>query len=193
MTLEIRQHFVNGMTWSATTQVKRGAVVVPVNDLMRLPDDEAILMIRSMIETAQYAYACDRADYILSSNITGRYWYLSVLNHLADTEDLLRKFAERDSDIAEALALIEKAKAEKQARDNGKSTAKQMRSDARKRYDSLFVEVGRRDGFFCASCGHAGNDLQIDHIEPVAKGGTNDLSNLQLLCPPCNLTKTDKG
>jgi len=29
----------------------------------------------------------------------------------------------------------------------------------------------------------------VDHVQPLSKGGTNDPSNLQILCAPCNLTK----
>lgn len=32
----------------------------------------------------------------------------------------------------------------------------------------------------------------VDHVVPLAKGGTNWPSNLQLLCPTCNLVKQDK-
>jgi len=32
----------------------------------------------------------------------------------------------------------------------------------------------------------------VDHIIALAKGGTNWPSNLQLLCPPCNMAKHDK-
>ena len=31
--------------------------------------------------------------------------------------------------------------------------------------------------------------MGIDHIEPVAHGGTDELSNLQVLCRSCNQTK----
>ena len=30
---------------------------------------------------------------------------------------------------------------------------------------------------------------QLDHIEPLARGGRNDDRNMQLLCPPCNRSK----
>lgn len=42
----------------------------------------------------------------------------------------------------------------------------------------------------CACCrvGLSSN-YHADHIEPLARGGSNDIANIQLLCPACNLSK----
>jgi hypothetical protein len=40
----------------------------------------------------------------------------------------------------------------------------------------------------CAKCGST-NDLCIDHIVPLSKGGTNTIDNVQPLCRRCNTSK----
>jgi len=43
----------------------------------------------------------------------------------------------------------------------------------------------------CFWCGESLNGLaHRDHIEPLARGGRNDVSNLVMACPPCNLDKS---
>lgn len=45
-----------------------------------------------------------------------------------------------------------------------------------------------RDGHHCRHCGSP-ERLEIDHIVPIARGGSNHLENLQVLCRPCNARK----
>ncbi|MBD2107013.1 HNH endonuclease [Nodosilinea sp. FACHB-13] len=54
--------------------------------------------------------------------------------------------------------------------------------------------VLNRDNHQCKSCGKKSSEvkLQIDHILPLAKGGVNDISNLQTLCKGCNQKKSAK-
>lgn len=54
-------------------------------------------------------------------------------------------------------------------------------------------EVLARDEFTCQSCGSKAPNvtLQVDHIKPVSKGGTDDLKNLRAVCVTCNLGKSD--
>jgi 5-methylcytosine-specific restriction endonuclease McrA len=42
----------------------------------------------------------------------------------------------------------------------------------------------------CAEC-NATSYLEFDHIIPVAKGGSNEDANVQLLCRGCNSKKSD--
>ena len=56
--------------------------------------------------------------------------------------------------------------------------------------------VLKRDNYTCKKCGGSpGKDqtieLEIDHIIPVAKNGTNEVINLQTLCRECNQGKKD--
>lgn len=45
----------------------------------------------------------------------------------------------------------------------------------------------------CAGCGSKlGKNFDRDHIMPLALGGSNRASNIQLLCPPCNGSKSAK-
>lgn len=50
--------------------------------------------------------------------------------------------------------------------------------------------VWQRYGGRCAEC-TADTYLEFDHIIPVAKGGGNSETNIQLLCRKCNLAKSD--
>jgi len=59
----------------------------------------------------------------------------------------------------------------------------------RRRSDRLTIIKNK--GGKCKACGDTEN-LQLDHIKPIAKGGTNDLDNLQVLCKMCNLHKGQK-
>jgi hypothetical protein len=43
----------------------------------------------------------------------------------------------------------------------------------------------------CVICGFSG-DTHVDHILPVANGGTRELSNLQPLCWQCNKKKSNR-
>ena len=51
--------------------------------------------------------------------------------------------------------------------------------------------VFERDHHKCQKCG-ATEDLTIDHIIPLALGGSNDLSNFHTLCQSCNSSKGNR-
>lgn len=59
---------------------------------------------------------------------------------------------------------------------------------------TLRYEVLKRAGFHCELCGVAADvkALEVDHIIPRVKGGTDEPSNLQALCYSCNAMKRDR-
>lgn len=59
---------------------------------------------------------------------------------------------------------------------------------------NIRFEVFKRDKFTCQYCGASAPDviLEIDHLKPVSKGGTNDLLNLVTSCRDCNRGKTNR-
>jgi 5-methylcytosine-specific restriction protein A len=62
-------------------------------------------------------------------------------------------------------------------------------------WDKLRKQVMQRDCGICQSCrkqGRATIAQAVDHIISKAKGGTDDLDNLQCLCNPCHDTKTQE-
>lgn len=50
--------------------------------------------------------------------------------------------------------------------------------------------VWQRDGGRCVRCASE-EDLQFDHVIPVARGGGNASENVQILCGSCNRAKSD--
>jgi len=65
-----------------------------------------------------------------------------------------------------------------------------------------FVRAGKwwavlaRDKWKCLSCGRFAREdgvlLEVDHIIPRSKGGSDDMSNLQTLCKKCNIGKSNR-
>lgn len=84
----------------------------------------------------------------------------------------------KDNPVA-ARALVARRRARK-ASAEGHYTA----SDVRAMYES-------QQGL-CKACGCELTRFEVDHIIPLIRGGSNWPSNLQLLCMPCNRSKSDK-
>jgi 5-methylcytosine-specific restriction endonuclease McrA len=58
-------------------------------------------------------------------------------------------------------------------------------------WEALVVLCGNK----CVKCGVSGNVVKLtqDHIIPISKGGTNNVTNLQPLCQSCNSKKGTKA
>lgn len=53
--------------------------------------------------------------------------------------------------------------------------------------------VFERDNYTCCYCGEKGGILEMDHVIPFSKGGTDDISNLVTSCRKCNRQKKDRS
>jgi hypothetical protein len=53
---------------------------------------------------------------------------------------------------------------------------------------AAYRALAARDGKACYYCGSIGR-LEVDHVLPRSRGGSNELGNLRLACAPCNAAK----
>ena len=64
--------------------------------------------------------------------------------------------------------------------------------DTGQRYRRIRREVLVEGEYRCVNCGAVRLDNQVDHIVPLARGGSmDDKSNLAVLCARCNAAKAD--
>lgn len=62
------------------------------------------------------------------------------------------------------------------------------------KWNKLRKAVLRRDKYLCQPCDKAGRVRQaseVDHIIALDNGGTDNLDNLQAICPACHKMKTN--
>ncbi|WP_462394332.1 HNH endonuclease [Lentilactobacillus parabuchneri] len=59
-------------------------------------------------------------------------------------------------------------------------------------WKKISKRVFERDHYTCAYCGKVGGKLDVDHMMPVSRGGTSEMSNLITACQHCNRQKHDK-
>lgn len=55
-----------------------------------------------------------------------------------------------------------------------------------------WTELCASYGNKCLCCGTVTEQLAVDHVIPIIKGGSSDISNLQPLCLSCNSSKSSK-
>ena len=71
-------------------------------------------------------------------------------------------------------------------------------SSSMRGYDSQWQKIRiiilRRDNWTCLKCNKKliGTDATVDHVQPLSRGGTSDINNLQSMCRSCNSSKKDR-
>ena len=66
------------------------------------------------------------------------------------------------------------------------------RSKQKYRDDLYYIQAGRCENRWCLNPKKrwCPDNLELDHIKPLADGGTNEFDNFQLLCNNCHARKT---
>lgn len=107
---------------------------------------------------------------------------------LAHVEALMREVRELRDGQRRMESMLEREAAGDDWR--AKAAARQARHRGRL-YAAKYGAIFARDGNRCVSC-EATEDLTIDHIVPRSKGGTDDPSNLRVLCGYCNSQRCNR-
>jgi hypothetical protein len=76
---------------------------------------------------------------------------------------------------------------------SGASETREPRLEGRHIPRKVMLQVVRRDGHVCQICraNVPDDEIEFDHIIPVAKGGPTTVDNLRVLCRVCNRKKSD--
>lgn len=112
-----------------------------------------------------------------AARANGRRWQE---NNRQKARDAVKKWERNNPERAAAVKRASKInRRAREAKNGGRATGKDI--------ERLFnLQKGR-----CAECKKR-RKLTIDHIKAIANGGSGDPPNLQLLCFPCNRSKSDK-
>ncbi len=111
-----------------------------------------------------------RCQIILNSALANQRACDQATKHLAIAQELKRKRAQREAKRRHVAHRRTVFSAER---------------------DRLMLALIERDGYHCQECGSIEN-ITIDHIVPLSRGGSDELNNLRLLCRSCNSRKGDR-
>ena len=118
-----------------------------------------------------------------------------VLELASDYEFLRDHFGSGELDgltIEQAKEHVRKKQQEGRAKQIKKKLVRTRRADFSARRAQLMLALIDRDGYVCQhpDC-DSQDDLTIDHIIPLSRGGSDELDNLRLLCRRHNAEKGD--
>jgi 5-methylcytosine-specific restriction endonuclease McrA len=153
------------------------------------------------LERAKASYAADKPKGIQRSKewaAANKDWIkaLKALSRARRREALRKYHAQWCKDNAERLREVRKKWADDN-RERVRLLGRVKESRRRERKDASGEQWTADDAERimdsqrgkCACCGIKLRKFHVDHIIPLARGGSNAPDNIQILCPPCNMNK----
>jgi hypothetical protein len=143
--------------------ITNGEIVLPVRVLQGMDDEAISLLVKELANDYEFL-----KDYLGS----GEFEFMT---------------------IEQAKARVMELQRQKRTQAAKRELTRLRRSEFDSRQAQLMLALINRDGYICQhpGCGLQ-EDLTIDHIVPLSKGGSDDLSNLRLLCRKHNSKKGDR-
>lgn len=169
-----------------TGEVRREAAVLNLFELLhRGAQISEALTARSAMRRRRRGNLRYRAPRFLNRT-RPKGWLPPSLQHRVDTTLSWVRRIQRWAPLTALSA--ERVRFDMQALENPEISGVEYQQGTLKGYEvrEYLLEKWKRT---CAYCGAQGVPLQIEHITPKARGGSNRISNLTLACGPCNTAK----
>lgn len=117
---------------------------------------------------------------------------LTVILSLTNIDGELKRYKRKTFSISEVNEIIFNLNDKYKGRYNKQEIWDALsRVERGKVSNKMRFAIYQRDGYRCRKCNRNTDDLEIDHIIPISKGGKTTFDNLQTLCHRCNANKAD--
>ena len=121
---------------------------------------------------------------------------ISIIHELYGDLDFLKDYLSGNGGdfrtIGEAREYVQLQLQRRRTQEVKTELTRQRRGQFNSQRNQLMLLLIDRDGYICRHPGcTVQEDLTVDHIVALSRGGSDDLANLQLLCRAHNSTKRD--
>ena len=173
---------------------------------MRMSHVYQPLIIRTLLDNGGTATIRQLAQALLAEDESQLLYYEDRLRKMPLPVLCKHEVIERDGDLVRlragslpfedrvALRALCETSLSDFLQDRGLSVWDYRRLESAPVSESLRYEILRESGGRCELCGATKDDsrLEVDHIVPRSKGGSNERKNLQVLCDRCNRGKLNR-